>query len=70
MISSFKQDFPLFAHHPDLVYLDSASTSHKPYFVVDAVTSYITHTNSNIHRGLYDLAVDSEQLYQWSKTQV
>lgn len=67
---SYKSDFPIFSHHPDLIYLDSASTSQKPSFVIDHISQYLSHNNSNIHRGLYDLSVDSEELYQWSKQQI
>ena len=51
-----KQDFPLFKNNPDLVYLDSSATSQKPQVVIDAVSNFYTNSNSNIHRGIYDLS--------------
>ncbi|USN56863.1 MAG: aminotransferase class V-fold PLP-dependent enzyme [Candidatus Peribacteria bacterium] len=66
-MTNFRSDFPIFSTHPDLVYLDSAATSQKPQSVIDAVTDYLTTTNSNIHRGTYSIAEQSEDLYQQSK---
>lgn len=66
----FSQDFPLLHNNPWLVYLDSASTTHKPSFVIDKVQQYVTHDYANIHRGLYDLAQKSEDMYLLSKKKV
>lgn len=64
---SLKWEFPLFTHQPGLIYFDSAATSQKSDYVLNFVQHYLTHTNSNIHRGLYNIAVDSETLYHKSK---
>ena len=40
----------------NLVYFDNAATSQKPNAVIDALTHYYQHDNSNIHRGLHTLA--------------
>ncbi len=69
-MTGFKKEFPIFAAHPELVFLDNASTTHKPQHVIDAVSQFISHDYSNIHRGSYDLAVRSEELYHKSKVQV
>ncbi len=63
----YQQDFPIVTTHPDLVYLDNASTTQKPQYVIDRVDHYITHDYANIHRGVYDLAEQSEILYEQSK---
>lgn len=39
-----------------LIYFDSAATSQKPEIVINAITSYYTSTNSNVHRGAHSLA--------------
>lgn len=49
-------DFPLLANHPDLVYLDSAATTHKPRAVLDAIRDYYESENSNVHRAAHRLA--------------
>jgi cysteine desulfurase/selenocysteine lyase len=43
-------------HGKPLVYLDNAATTQKPQMVLDALTAYYQHDNSNIHRGAHALA--------------
>lgn len=66
----FKKDFPIFIKHPWLVYLDNASTTHKPTFVVDAVSDFVSQQYANIHRGNYDLSYEAESVYIDSKKAV
>jgi cysteine desulfurase/selenocysteine lyase len=65
-----KTDFPLFASHPELVYLDSAATTQKPQVVIDGVQHFLTHTNANIHRGRYTISERAEQLYREARQTV
>lgn len=67
---SLKSDFPIFTHHPELVYLDSAATSQKPRDVIDAVTGFYEHHNSNVHRGLYSLANTADEMYEGARIKV
>lgn len=67
---SFKKDFPIFDNNPDLVFLDSTSSTQKPAFVIDSLSKYLSNTYSNIHRWLYDIAINSEKLYFDSKKKV
>jgi cysteine desulfurase / selenocysteine lyase len=62
-----KVDFPIFKHHPELVYLDSAATSQKPQVVIQTVTDFYKRHNSNVHRGLYGLAQTAEELYEGTR---
>ncbi len=61
---TFRQQFPLFQHHPTLVYLDSAATTQKPNLVIDGITNFYQKENANIHRGIYDLAAKATQKYE------
>ncbi len=61
---SFRQQFPIFQHHPNLVYLDSAATTQKPKMVIDGITNFYQKENANIHRGIYDLAAQTTQKYE------
>jgi cysteine desulfurase/selenocysteine lyase len=67
---NFKKDFPIFQNHSDLIFLDSTSSTQKPAYVIDALTHYLQNGYSNIHRGLYDLAIESEKMYFESKKMV
>jgi cysteine desulfurase / selenocysteine lyase len=65
-----RSKFPIFQNHPDLVYLDSASTTHKPQCVIDAEMNFYTNQNANIHRGIYGLAITATQLYENTREKV
>jgi cysteine desulfurase / selenocysteine lyase len=67
---SFRKDFPIFKNNPNLVYLDSTASSQKPSYVIDSITNYLSKNYSNIHRGMYDIAIKSEDLYFDSKKKV
>jgi len=58
-----KSDFPIFKIHPQLVYLDNASTSQKPQVVIDSIADFYTKSNANIHRGIYRLAEEATDKY-------
>lgn len=66
----FRSDFPIFQTHPDLVFLDSASSAQKPKKVIDAISEYLSSSYSNIHRGAYDLSMESSLLYERAKKAV
>lgn len=66
----FRSDFPIFSTHPDLVFLDSASSAQKPSAVIDAMSKYLSSSYSNIHRGAYDLSMESSLLYDKAKQAV
>ena len=65
---SIKAKFPIFSHHPGLVYLDNAATSQKPQAVIDAMNAFYTEGNANIHRGLYELSAQATQRYEAVRT--
>jgi cysteine desulfurase/selenocysteine lyase len=50
-LSALREDFPLIAKNPHLVYLDSAATSQKPKRVIEALKRYYEELNANVHRG-------------------
>ena len=60
----YKNKFPIFKHHPDLVYLDSASTTHKLKSVIQAEMQFYEQQNANIHRGIYPIAVQATNAYE------
>lgn len=63
-VTDIRGDFPIFQEHPELVYLDSAATSHKPETVIDGIANFYRSENSNIHRGIYDLAARTSAKYE------
>jgi cysteine desulfurase/selenocysteine lyase len=64
---TIREDFPILSRKnrgKPLVYLDNAATTQKPQSVIDAISSYYSQNNSNVHRGVYELAEDAENLYR------
>jgi cysteine desulfurase/selenocysteine lyase len=47
-----------------LVYLDNAATTQKPKRVIEALTRYYAHLNSNIHRGVHYLSEEATAAYE------
>jgi cysteine desulfurase/selenocysteine lyase len=66
---SLKADFPIF-NDSDLVYLDNASTTHKPQKVLDAVLSMYTESNANVHRALYDMGSKATERFETSRKKI
>jgi cysteine desulfurase/selenocysteine lyase len=65
--------FPVLSRRFDgkpLTYLDSAATSQTPQVVIDAMTSYYTHSRASIHRGVYPLAVEATDLYEGARNRI
>jgi len=65
-----KDEFPVFAANPGLVYLDSAATSQKPQRVIDRLTRFYSEENANIHRGVYGLSAEATAMYDDSRAAV
>lgn len=68
-----RNDFPIFKkkiNGKELVYLDNASTTQKPYSVIDSITDFYTNYNSNIHRAVYQLAEEATALYERSREKI
>lgn len=57
-------------HDKDLVYLDSAATSHKPVAVLEAIDKFYRETNSNVHRGAHQLSVKATDMYEDARAKV
>jgi cysteine desulfurase/selenocysteine lyase len=66
-IQKLRQDFPILSQKVNgkpLVYLDNGATSQKPKQVIDAISNYYQTQNSNIHRGVHQLSVDTTVAYE------
>ena len=68
-----RNDFPIFRkkiNGKELVYLDNASTTQKPYTVIDSITDFYSNYNSNIHRAVYQLAEEATNMYEQSRKKI
>ncbi|HEX2425568.1 MAG TPA: cysteine desulfurase [Actinomycetota bacterium] len=72
-VARIRADFPILERRvgdKPLVYLDSAATSQKPRQVLDAEREYYEQHNANAHRGLYQLAEESTELYEGARAKI
>ena len=67
-------DFPILRERTvrgrRLVYLDSAATSQKPQCVIDALVTYYSTYNANIHRGVYEIAARATDAFEDARAKV
>ena len=71
--AAIREAFPILSrevHGHPLVYLDNAATTQKPQSVIDALSSYYSTMNANIHRGLHTLAEEATAAYEDVRKQV
>lgn len=48
----------------DVIYLDTAATSQKPAYVIDAINEYYRYSNANPHRGAHFLSWKATEAYE------
>jgi cysteine desulfurase/selenocysteine lyase len=63
-----RSKFPIFESNPDLVYLDSAATCHKPKSVIDALTHFYSHEYATVHRAVYRSSLIATEKYNLART--
>ena len=69
-VTDVRAEFPQLARTVNgrrLVYLDSAATAQRPRPVLDAMQRYHTHSNANVHRGVYTIAHEATQAYEGAR---
>jgi cysteine desulfurase/selenocysteine lyase len=72
-VDRIRADFPILERRvgdKPLVYLDSAATSQKPRQVIQTEREYYERHNANAHRGLYQLAEESTELYEGARAKI
>lgn len=63
-ISSIRKDFPVFQNRPDLIYLDNAATTQKPFCVIQKEQEFYEKNNANPFREIYKLGEDATEEYE------
>ena len=72
-VALIREDFPILkqtVNGKPLVYLDNAATSQKPQSVIDALVSYYTTENSNVHRGVHTLSQLATDDYEGARSKI
>jgi len=67
-VNRIRQDFPILSEKvaggKQLIWLDNGATTQKPNAVIDRISYFYRHENSNVHRGAHDLAARSTDAYE------
>ncbi|HEY3331911.1 MAG TPA: family 2A encapsulin nanocompartment cargo protein cysteine desulfurase [Capsulimonadaceae bacterium] len=72
-VNAVRRDFPILEEQVNgrqLVWLDNAATTQKPQLVIDRISYYYQHENSNIHRAAHTLAARSTDAYEGARDKV
>ena len=66
-LAQIREDFPILSERINgnkLVWFDNGATTQRPRQVIDRLTYYYEHENSNVHRGAHTLAARSTDAYE------
>lgn len=66
-VQAIRRDFPILNERVNgrqLVWLDNAATTQKPQAVIDRLSWFYAHENSNIHRAAHELAARATDAYE------
>lgn len=72
-VHAVRRDFPILAERVNgrqLVWFDNAATTHKPRSVIDRISYFYEHENSNIHRAAHELAARATDAYEGARERV
>ncbi len=69
-VREIRQDFPALrqkVYGKNLIYFDNGATSQKPQVVIDALNTYYSKDNANIHRGVHHLSQKATNEYEGAR---
>ena len=65
-----REEFPIFRNHPNLCYLDSAATAHKPDAVIHALKEFYEKDYGTVHRAIYRQSLRATEKYAEAREKV
>ena len=72
-VAAIRRDFAVLSREVNgrpLVYLDNASSSHKPRQVLDAERAFVEQHYSNVHRGVHTLSQEATDAYEEARATI
>jgi cysteine desulfurase/selenocysteine lyase len=72
-VNAVRADFPILTetiHGKPLIWFDNAATTQKPQAVIDRLSYFYAHENSNIHRAAHELAARATDAYEEARDTV
>ena len=72
-METIRRDFPILRERVNgrpLVWLDNGATTQKPQSVIDRLSYFYAHENSNVHRAAHELAARATDAYESAREKV
>jgi len=72
-VNFIRRDFPILQERVNgkpLIWFDNAATTQKPRSVIERLTYFYEHENSNIHRAAHELAARATDAYEGARNKV
>ncbi|OSC37321.1 family 2A encapsulin nanocompartment cargo protein cysteine desulfurase [Mycobacterium decipiens] len=72
-VNAIRADFPILketSNGKPLIWFDNAATTQKPQAVIDRLSYFYAHENSNIHRAAHELAARATDAYEEARARV
>ena len=72
-VHAIRRDFPILQERVNgkpLIWFDNAATTQKPQSVIDRLSYFYQHENSNVHRAAHELAARSTDVYEGARETV
>jgi cysteine desulfurase/selenocysteine lyase len=72
-LEEIRNDFPILSEKVngyDIAWFDNGATTQRPRHVIDRLSYYYEHENSNVHRGAHELAARSTDAYEGARQTV
>jgi cysteine desulfurase / selenocysteine lyase len=72
-VETIRRDFPILREQVNgrpLVWLDNGATTQKPQSVIDRLSYFYAHENSNVHRAAHELAARATDAYESAREKV
>ena len=72
-VNAVRADFPILketVNGKPLIWFDNAATTQKPQAVIDRLSHFYAHENSNIHRAAHELAARATDAYEEARNTV
>ena len=72
-VNAIRRDFPVLQERVNgrqIVWFDNAATTQKPQSVIDRLSYFYAHENSNIHRAAHELAARATDAYEGAREKV
>ena len=69
-VHAVRKDFPILQERVNgypLAWLDNAATTQKPQVVIERISAFYQHENSNIHRAAHELAARATDAYEGAR---